>query len=175
MSRNIFSVAYVVDKKGIWLGLKKKRLINRQREQLGVGLYNGFGGLKKLGETIELCAKREAENESGFQVLEMKKCGVALILHNYDAVEIELHFYLIIKYQGKARETDEMVPEFFSKSKIPYDKMWPTDYHILPKFLSGQNCIALFTIDREKNLVKPPLIEIVTALPETINRKSFQL
>jgi len=175
MSKNIFSVAYVVSRKGVWLGLKKKRLINRQREQLGIGLYNGFGGLKKLGETIKSCARREAEKESGFQILEMKKCGVALVLHNYDADEIELHFYLVTKYQGKARETDEMIPEFFSNNNIPYDKMWPTDYYILPKFLSGQNCIALFIIDKEKNLIKPPLIKIVTALPETIDQKNFQL
>jgi len=174
MAKYIFPVTYVIDRNGIWLGLKKERKLQRQREQLGIGLYNGFGGLQRTGEPIEITARREVKAESGLEVLEMVKCGVALILHDYDDVEIELHFFLVTRHQGEAVESDEMIPKWFDKDKIPYNQMWPSDRHTLRKFLSGKNCIALFTINQQKALVAPPKIKIVTTLPKTIDWQSYK-
>jgi 8-oxo-dGTP pyrophosphatase MutT (NUDIX family) len=175
MAKSVFSVAYVMDGSGgIWLGLKKARRLQRLRVQLGVGFYNGFGGLQKPDEPIEATARRETLAESGFEVIEMVRCGIGLIRHSYDPEEIELHLFLFTKHRGLAREIDEMIPGLFAPDQIPYNQMWPNDRHTLPLFLSGRQCVALFTIDREKRLTEPPKVKIVAALSETIDWKEFK-
>ncbi|MDO8668512.1 MAG: hypothetical protein Q7K35_05515 [bacterium] len=104
----------------------------------------------------------------------MVKCGIGLILHSYDAAEIELHFFLITKHRGKTTESDEMIPKLFNRSEIPYNKMWQNDRFTLPKFLSGRLCVALFTIDRDKSLAAAPKIKVVPVLPETIDWQSYE-
>lgn len=174
MTRYIFSVAYVLDGSWLWLGLKKERKLQRKRGQLGIGLYNGFGGLQRPDEPIEITAERELAAESGFTALEMIKCGIALVRHNYDDTEIELHFFLVTRCRGKATESDEMIPERFGLNEIPYDRMWQNDRHTLPLFLSDENCIALFVIDRQGQLSEPPKVKVVPALPKTIDWQSYK-
>ena len=177
MAKLIFSVAYLVDgkKNRIWLGLKKARPLKRWREQLGVGLYNGFGGLQKTGEPIEVTARRETEEECGVEVLSMEKCGVALIRHDYDDKTVELHFFLVTNYRGKPKETDEMIPVAFSRNKIPLKRMWPNDLFTLPLFLFGRKCLAIFTLNRERQLTGLPRVKVVEVLPDTIEWEDYLL
>lgn len=174
MYRNVFSVAYVLDRGGLWLGLKKERQLQREREQLGVGLYNGFGGLQKPGELIEVTAKRETLAESGLEVLEQRRCGLVLIQHSYKDVEVELHFFLVTEFQGTARETDEMIPKWFPWGEFPYDQMWPNDRYTLLLFLFGLRCVALFTINQERQLTAPPKVKVVETLPATVAWESYE-
>lgn len=174
MHRNKFSVAYVSDRFGLWLGLKKPRQLQREREPLGVGLWNGFGGLQKPGEPIEVTAKRETEQESGLEVLELKRCGLVLIRHDYDEAEVELHFFLVTKFQGIAKESDEMIPKWFGWGEFPYDQMWPNDRYTLPLFLFGLRCVALFTINQERQLTAPPKVKVVETLPAAVDWDSFK-
>lgn len=173
MKRLIFSVAYVIGGEGLWLGLKKFRPeLKRDRPQLGVGLYNGYGGLKKPGEPIHDTAVRETQAESGIIVKKLIKCGVGLVLHDYDDTQIELHYFLVTEFTGKPRETNEMAPELFSWNKIPYGKMWPNDRHTLLRFLTGEKCIAIFKYNKQNKLMANHIFTVKN-LPEIINWEDY--
>ena len=105
-----------------------KILFGKKLRGFGVGLYNGFGG-KPDGpdEAMDECACREMFEESKISVPRdlMMPAGVltftglspyTMIIHlfrvNLDALSI-----------CRPERTEEMVPEFFDISAIPYDEM----------------------------------------------------
>jgi len=48
---------------------------------------------------------------------------------------LEVHVFEVPKFEGKLLESEEMKPQWFKVSEIPFDKMWPDDKYWLPLFL----------------------------------------
>jgi 8-oxo-dGTP diphosphatase len=125
------TLCFLVDSEKICLGIKKRLL--------GKGKYNGFGGRVEQGETIEQAALRElAEETGGVRAVEYRKVGeMTYIFPKSPEWDQIVHVYIVTKWQGEPRETDEMTAEWFDRGKIPYDRMWHNDQYWLPLVLEG--------------------------------------
>ena len=55
-----------------------------------------------------------------------------------------MHVFLVRRWQGEAREAEEMRPEWFALDSIPYSQMWDDAAHWLPRVLAGNIVDATF-------------------------------
>lgn len=126
------TLCFLVKEHEILLGMKKTGF--------GQGKYNGFGGKIKSNETVLEGAVRELEEESGVQVEKEQLEDVGFIDFIFPAnpeLRHDVHIFLAHTWQGEPVETEEMKPQWFSISEIPYHKMWQDDIYWLPKVLTG--------------------------------------
>lgn len=128
--KTLQTIGLVVEDGKILLGFKKRGF--------GEGRWNGFGGKVEKGETIEAAMKREVLEESGIKALKYQKLGVINFHFADKDLQPEVHIFVITKYDGEPKESEEMKPRWFSFDKIPYDQMWPADGKWLPAFLAGK-------------------------------------
>ncbi len=128
--KKLMTVGLLLEKDDVLLGLKKRGF--------GEGRWNGFGGKVNGGETTEEAFLREYEEETTIKVLKYEKVGVIEFEFEDNPEILEVHFYQVLEYSGEPRETDEMKPQWFRKSELPYGKMWPDDKYWMPMFLRGR-------------------------------------
>ncbi len=124
----------------ILLGMKKKGF--------GEGHWNGFGGHVEEGESIEAAAHRELLEEAGIEALDMKKRGVLNFSFEEDPRLLEVHVFKVTDFGGQPVESEEMRPEWFGLSDIPYAQMWSDDKHWLPLLLNDKLFSGTFHFDR---------------------------
>ena len=71
-----------------------------------------------------------------------------------------VHVYITDEWQGDIAESEEMNPEWFSVSNIPYASMWPDDIFWLPKVLDGNYVKAKFSFG-EGDVIIDQEVEII--------------
>ncbi len=123
----------------IFLGMKKRGF--------GAGHYNGFGGKIEEGESIEEAAKRELREEASLEATSLEQRGVLRFSFQTDSPDLVVHVFAVTAYEGEPCESEEMRPEWFLFSDIPYDLMWPDDQYWLPLFLEGKHLKGYFRFD----------------------------
>ena len=134
-------------KNRVLLGLKKKGF--------GAGRWNGFGGKLEPGETIEQAAKREILEESGVTVETLEKMGVMIFEFEGKPDELlEVHIYRAESWSGEPREGDEMKPQWFDISEVPFKNMWPDDKYWLPFFLQGKKFTGRFLFGLKDSIIE---------------------
>ena len=91
-----------------------KVLLAVKKKKVGAGRLNGFGGKPEGTETLRACAVRELFEESGegFVVEEQDLLPRARIKffnqeNNPDIPNMEVAFYVVSKWGGEAKETEE--------------------------------------------------------------------
>jgi 8-oxo-dGTP diphosphatase len=133
----------------VLLGLKKVRF--------GAGKFNGFGGHVEDGEDFKDAAIRELFEESGVTVEpeEVEKVGELTFYfpHNQGWDQI-VHVFKAHQWHGEPSESDEMVPQWFTFDKIPFEKMWADDRHWLPEILSNKKVKATFSFKEDETIDK---------------------
>lgn len=118
---------------------KDKVLLGLKKHGMGVGLWNGFGGKLEEGETMDECALRELQEESGIRPDVLEHRGV-LYMDN-----MTIFVYVAEGFnQGQVRETEEMKPEWFLVDQLPSDryssaKVW------WPLLFKGEKFVVRFT------------------------------
>lgn len=128
------------------MGLKKRGL--------KAGCWNGFGGKLEQDETPLECIVRETEEEAGIKLDEAREIGICKF-HNYGfKYTIQVHFFRSKSYSGKLISTDEMEPKWFDLDKIPYDNMWPSDFHILPMVIENTEFFGEFWFKKDGSIRK---------------------
>lgn len=135
----------------ICLALKKVRF--------GAGKYNGFGG--KVGdkpefedETIEEALVREGKEELDITIKDYKKAGeIAFVFPDKAEWGQIVHVFICKGWEGEAKESEEMRPEWFKLTEIPYEKMWDDDKYWLPKVLDGDFVRAKFKFNNEGEVI----------------------
>jgi mutator protein MutT len=131
-------------------------LLAMKKRGFGEGRWNGVGGKLDSGETIEQALIRECQEE--IEVTPMAYEQVALL--EFDAMfkdertTLMVHAFLCTEWKGQPIETEEMRPQWFKTSKVPYDKMWQDDKFWLPQVLSGKKLKGTFLFDEQDNLVE---------------------
>jgi len=140
-----------------------KILLAKKKRGFGEGKWNGFGGKVEYGETVEESAIRELREESGIiadpQHLQ-KRCEYDFEFLDEPGLDIfNVHVFCLNTYKGEPRETEEMLPAWFLKDKIPYDEMWDDDKYWLPKFLEGKKLKGAFWF-KDNKVVKHKLEKI---------------
>ncbi|TCL39423.1 8-oxo-dGTP diphosphatase [Anaerospora hongkongensis] len=130
------TLCFVVDglpARNVLLGMKKNGF--------GKGKYNGFGGKIEQNEGIKAAVLRELEEECGLIAAEqdLEKVGeLDFIFPEQPAWDHDVHIYIVKRWQGGIRETEEMKPEWFPVAAVPYATMWQDDIHWLPQVLQGE-------------------------------------
>ena len=123
-------------------------LLGMKKRGFGAGKWNGFGGKLEEGETVEIAAAREIQEEVGIDPLKMDKVGKLDFEFRDGSQTLEVHIFKIVDYVGVPEETEEMRPEWFAIKDIPYAEMWPDDLHWLPLLLEGDKFEGKFIFDK---------------------------
>lgn len=137
-------------------------LLAMKKRGFGVNLWNGVGGKIEPDETIEQALIRETQEE--ISVTPIKYHQVAE-LDFYGGSDIEgwrmyCYVYFSNSWIGTPTESEEMIPEWFKTSDIPYDKMWQDDKYWLPKVLIGKLITGKFYFDKDDNITSHNITEV---------------
>jgi len=120
-------------------------LLGKKKRGFGAGRWNGFGGKVEAGESIEDAALREIQEEAGITPVDIKKRGIlCFTFEDNPSEELEVHLFGASKFTGEPMETEEMAPQWFAISHVPYNEMWQDDIHWFPLFFAGKNIEGRF-------------------------------
>jgi 8-oxo-dGTP diphosphatase / 2-hydroxy-dATP diphosphatase len=133
----LLTLAIVTEGDRILLGYKKRGF--------GAGRWNGFGGKVQRGERVEEAARRELWEEARIRPLGIRQHGTLDFSFAYDPVPLRVHVFRVTSFSGEASETEEMKPQWFPVTRIPYDTMWADDRYWLPLLLEGKAFRGTFT------------------------------
>jgi len=134
--------------------IRREILLGMKKRGFGCGKWNGFGGKLEPGETIERCALRELEEESGLiaDASSLRRMGF-LVFKLIDSQKImRVHVYESWLFKGSEVESDEMRPQWFGEEDLPFDEMWQDDKHWLPLLLQGHTFVGRFEYEDEDTL-----------------------
>lgn len=137
-------------------------LLAMKKRGFGAGRWNGVGGKLENGETVEQALVRECQEEIGVIPVNFVKAAEITFKEFSDGVEqlMSVHVYTCNEWQGDPAETEEMAPQWFSISEIPYDDMWPDDPYWLPQVLEGKRITAEFKLDQQDKILEMEVREI---------------
>ena len=124
-------------------------LLIRKKRGLGAGKINGPGGKLDPGETPEVCAVRECQEELLITPKNLEYCGQNLFQFA-DGYAIHVWVYRTDEYEGDPTETEEAIPLWFNIDDIPYSEMWEDDYLWLPLALERKRFVGRYIFDDEK-------------------------
>jgi mutator protein MutT len=122
-------------------------LLALKKRKFGVGKWNGPGGKVEDGESVEESILREIQEEIAVKVEKQdlqKHAELTFHFRSYPDWDQLCHVFFIEKWKGEPVETEEMKPEWFPISDIPYEKMWSDDIYWLPKVVAGKYVKASF-------------------------------
>lgn len=152
--KKILTLCFIHQPPRILLGMKKRGF--------GAGRWNGFGGKVESGETIEEAARREVSEEVGLTLKDLHSCGVIDFEFEDDPDILEVHLFRATEFQGEPKETEEMRPEWFPETHLPYEMMWVDDRHWMPLFLAGKTFRAKFFFKDQQTLLRHEILETDT-------------
>lgn len=121
-------------------------LLAMKKRGFGTGKWNGIGGKVDPDETIEQAMIRECQEE--IDVTPTNYWPVAVIqfqeYHNDEPAHMQVHVFLCDAWEGEPKESDEMQPQWFNVSDIPYADMWADDPYWLPDVLGNKKVLGTF-------------------------------
>ena len=143
----ISTIGYCLKENEILLAMKKRGF--------GAGKWNGFGGKVKESEKIKSAAAREIFEESGLQVEETALQQVAMLQFYFESeLVFKSHVFLAKEWEGEAKESEEMKPQWYPMDKLPFDEMWAADCQWMPLILSGKKIEGVVNFNSDGSLVK---------------------
>lgn len=140
-----------------------------KKRGFGAGKWNGAGGKIEKGESIEQAAIREISEELSVKlVLEdlQQVATIDFLFTEKPEWDQRVFVFFADYWQGEPTESEEMRPQWFKISELPYDAMWEDDKYWLPRILGGEKIQAEFHFDSDqkmisKNVVTTNLHELV--------------
>ncbi|KAJ7151014.1 NUDIX hydrolase domain-like protein, partial [Mycena filopes] len=120
-----FPAADVRHYTNVFLVQGPKILLGYKKRGLGIHKYNGFGGKVEAGESTVDAALRELQEEAGI-IAPLAHAGTLLfVVPGEKWAHIDI--FRAEEFTGAITESDEMRPEWFNTSELPFDSMWETD------------------------------------------------
>lgn len=154
MNKKILSLLFLRKNGQVLLAMKKRGF--------GQGRWNGVGGKVEQDETIESAMVRESQEEIGITPLNYEKVADIRFDEFFkgEPTLMHVHVYTATKWQGTPTESEEMSPQWFKESEIPYTQMWADDPYWLPQVLSGEKISADFKLDESDAIVSHIIKEV---------------
>lgn len=148
------TICFLINKRGdkivsVWLAMKK-RGFGKERWNGAGGKFSREEGDKNISDTAD------RENRQEIKIKTIKKEKVAIIdfifpkLKKFFGHDQQAHIYLVEKWKGSPKESEEMKPRLFSIKSIPYEKMWDDDIFWLPVVLAGNKMRAKCLFGKDK-------------------------
>lgn len=156
----VLTIAVVHDDSRVLLGFKKRGF--------GMGRWNGFGGKLQPGESIEAAAARELREECGIEAESLEKRAVLIFEYANDPIAMEVHVFSVSAWHGEPAESEEMRPQWFRHTDIPYDEMWSDDKYWLPLLLRGRHFEGRFRFLDYDHLLHHDVRERVPTTPNAL-------
>lgn len=125
-------------------------------------VLNWFGWKIENCESIDECMIRETKEEIWINIEEMEKVWINhFYFEETPEWNMEVHIYMVYKYNWEIVESNEIKPLWFDLEKIPYDKMWADDIYWLPRILNWEKDIEYkFWFDKDDwKIIKQELIK----------------
>lgn len=130
--RNV-TLCFLIKGEHICLAMKKRGF--------GKGKWNGMGGKVGENESIKEATLREMKEEIGVKakLSNLEKVGnIKFYFNEKPDWNQHMHIYFVNEWEGEPMESEEMVPKWYKKDKIPYNEMWVDDPYWLPNVLAGK-------------------------------------
>lgn len=141
------TLCYCIKNDKVLLGFKKRGF--------GAGKWNGYGGKLDEAEDPKVATARELLEESEMVVDPKDLEQVALIRFSFEGVaKFECFVYFAFAWQGEPVETEEMRPQWFKVSELPYDTMWVADKKWFPMVYGGEKIEADIDFNEDGSIVK---------------------
>lgn len=141
-----------------------KVLLAMKKRGFGIGKWNGVGGKVEDGETIEVAAIRETEEEIGVatELSSIKNMGnIEFYFKDKPEWNQHMHVFLVKNWVGEPKESEEMLPKWYTHDEIPFEEMWADDKYWLPAVLAGKKIEGKFYFNNEgKNIDEYNIREI---------------
>ena len=126
-------------------------LLIRKKRGLGAGKITAPGGRLEPGESPVQCAVREAREEVGILVDELRGHG-ELWFQFRDGYSILVSVFSSPDCKGFPKETEEAIPLWYSTKALPYGEMWEDDILWVPLMLAGESFTGKFLFEGEAML-----------------------
>jgi 8-oxo-dGTP diphosphatase len=123
-------------------------LLGHKKTGFGTGKVVAPGGHVEAGETAAEAAAREVKEETSLHVMAGSLSEAARIEFRFPvrpAWDMQVTVFAASDFVGEAAESDEIRPEWFPLSALPFDRMWQDAAHWLPRTLAGERLVATFT------------------------------
>jgi len=140
-------------------------LLGMKKRDFGKGKWNGIGGKVEGDEGSTTAAVRELKEEIGVDCQEGNLKQVATLEFRSENKELEwdVDVFFVTTWSGEPAESDEIIPQWFDESKLPFDDMWPDDRLWFPCLLSGKVIVGKFTLDAKgKEILSHEIAETVS-------------
>ncbi len=124
-------------------------LLAMKKRGFGAGKWNGVGGKIEAGETIEEALVRESVEEVSMKPLSWKKVAELDFIQDAetDPWHMYVHAYISEEWEGEPTESEEMKPQWYKITDIPYSDMWDDDEFWVPRILAGETVFGNFTFN----------------------------
>lgn len=130
-------------------------LLAMKKRGFGEGRWNGVGGKVEDGETIEQAMVRETQEEIGVTPTNYEKVADIRFDEYFkgEPTIMHVHVFVATKWNGEPTESEEMKPQWFNTTDIPYETMWSDDSYWLPSVLEGKKISADFKLDENDIII----------------------
>ena len=139
-----------------------KILLGEKKRGFAKGTLNGIGGKQDPGESIEQAMIRETQEEIGVTPINYDLIGKIKfnLWYKGEHVDMFLSIYTCDKFKGKIQETEEMIPAWYDKDKIPFDKMLKDDLLWMPMALAGKKFVGDVKFDPNMEMLSHSFSEV---------------
>ncbi|MEM9424422.1 MAG: NUDIX domain-containing protein [Spirochaetota bacterium] len=111
-------------------------LLIKRLSSYGHGLVSGPGGKREPQETLRQCVVRECLEEVAIEPHNFR-LGADLYFHFTNGVRMRGYAYMCAEWSGNPQPSEEAIPFWCKRDRLPLLEMWEDDALWLPYVLEG--------------------------------------